>query len=116
MATILNLPTFAGLYHYKYRLDFDGDNITRTVEIHFSPRDDTAAGTDGAWSMDLVDAKGDVLVRGVKLSIGRDKLRRYRHIRGMPTACLHVVDTTGTGKEPTSTSFGSDVVLQIERP
>lgn len=112
---IVNMPIYADLYHFRYRFDFDGDNILRIVEFHFSPRDDTAPNTDGAWSMDLYDSNGDAIVRGVKLSLGKDKLCRYRHLTGVPKACVHVVDTTGVGQEPTAKSFGATVVVQVER-
>lgn len=112
---IRNLPTFAGLYHYAYQVDLDGDGITRRLEIRHNPRDVTANAT-GAWWLDLFRADGTALVLGVKLALGRDKLRRFAYIDGMPAGMLHVVDSSGTHVEPGRDDLGGRVVLQYERP
>jgi hypothetical protein len=108
------LPTFAEIWHWRYQIDLDGDGRRFTVEMHFNPRDRTA-GTDGAWYMDLLDAAGVALVRGVKLTVGEDKLHRYAYRSGMPSGKLHVRKSQGD-TEAGSTDLGRTVLPLWERP
>lgn len=110
---ISNLPIFAGVFHYGYRIDLDGDGLVRRIEFHFNPRDVTGT-HDGAWSMDLLRSDGTALVRGLKLSLGRNKLRRFRYRDGMPAGDIHVVDSSGFDIEPGRDDFGTRVVVQYE--
>lgn len=110
---LYNLPTFAGLYHYGYAIDLDQNGTTFRVELHHNPKDVTGT-TDGAWWIDLRKADGTPLVLGLKLSLGRNKLRRYRYRDGMPLGDLHVVDSSGFDVEPGRDELGARVVLQYE--
>lgn len=110
---LFNLPTFSGVYHYAYAIDLDSNGITRRLELHFNPRDVTGT-IDGAWSLDLLRADGTALIRGLKLSLGRNKLRRYRYRAGMPLGDLHVIDASGYHVEAGRDELGARVVLQYE--
>lgn len=109
----LIFPTFEGVFRWRYKVDFDGDRIERVVVFSFNGRDDFAAGTDGAWYLDLYDAGNTPIVLGTRLSLGRDLWRKYRGRPGMPRGQLQVVSTTGA--EPNSTNLGKDVLVQYER-
>lgn len=113
MATRI-LPTFSGLYHYEYRIDLDRNNTLYRLAFHFVPGDRQAGAGVGAWYVDLHDAADVPLVRGVRLSLGRDKWKPYRYRAGMPAAKLNVVDSTGLGQEPGKDDLGARVLLEID--
>ena len=112
MATV-NLPTFAGVYHYGYAIDLDSDGITRRLEFHLNPADVTGT-VDGAWWLDMFRIDGTPLLLGLKLALGRNKLARFKHIDGMPAGEIHVVDSSGFDYEPGRDELGARVVVQYE--
>lgn len=65
----------------------------------------------GAWFVDVAGDDGRAQVRGVKMCLGTDKLRAHKY-REVPPGDLRVVDSTGTGNEPTWADFGSRVMVE----
>lgn len=110
MATRI-LPTFVGLYHFRYQVDLDNDGTRYTLEFHFNVRD-VLAGNNGAWWIDLFDARGQALVVGRKLALGADLWGRYRYRENMPAGRLDVVDVTGAHVEPGADDLGTRVLVQ----
>lgn len=65
----------------------------------------------GAWYVDIAGDDGRAQVRGVKMCLGTDKLRAHKY-RDVPPGNLRVVDSTGTGTEPTWADFGERVMVE----
>ena len=69
----------------------------------------------GAWYLDIGNDSGQAQVRGVKVCLGADKLRAYKY-RDVPQGDLRVIDSTGTGTEPTWRDLGERVVIEYVEP
>lgn len=100
------LPVFAGIYWWRYPIDLDEDGRDFTLTFHHC-----GAEVGGSWWLDIADATGTTLIAGLKLSLGRDKLRRYQHDPRFPRGVLAVVDTDGSGLDPGPTDLGTRVVV-----
>jgi len=103
MATY-TLPTPSGEMPFSWwtRYVLDGSNYW--FEFRYNDR-------DGFWYL-AVSGEGRVVqVQGIKLTLGTDKLRQYKHA-DVPPGSFDVVDTNGTSIEPRIADFGTRVVLR----
>lgn len=67
---------------------------------------------NGFWHVDFANDSNIAQVFGVKMNLGTDKLRQYKSYLALPQGILSVVDSTGTGTEPTLQTFGPLVNLK----
>lgn len=101
------LPTIAGIYAFRYAVDIERDGTTRRLEFKFNP-------ADRFWYLDLRDSANRPLVLGMRLSLGRDKWRRYKYRDGVPRGRLDVVDVTGEGVEAGADDLGVRVLVRYD--
>lgn len=100
MSFIVPPPPF-GLYRYSYRITVD--NVPFRFLFRYNPR-------DVSWYLDLGDASGVALVRGIRLVIGTDLLRAHK-TRRIPQGSLDVVDKSGDSIESGKDDLGGRVVV-----
>jgi hypothetical protein len=103
------LPTVAGLFHFRYRIDLDQNGTEFVLEYHFNPRDH-----GGRWRISLLNAAEQPLVMGRKLTLQRDLWRRFRYRSGMPKGRLEVVDVEGTGVQAGQDDLGRRVLVRYD--
>ena len=91
-----------GVYRWLLRQRFDGRFFR--LFYKWNPR-------IGFWMVDVANDTNEAQIRNVKMCLGQDKLRIYKY-RDVPQGELSVVDSTGTGTEPTLEDFGGRVMVQ----
>lgn len=101
MAT-LQLPVFRTNLDHQYNIILE--TFTFTFEFHYNARADR-------WSMHVFDVDGTAVRHGVRLVNFTDLLRRVA-LATKPPGSIDIVDTTGTGTEPDSLTFGEETKLR----
>lgn len=98
----LRMPTFPANLDHKYNVVLDGE--TFVVEFHYNARADR-------WTTSWFDATNTPVRHGVRLVNYTDLLRRVA-LASKPAGSVDVVDTTGSGIEPTGATFGVEADLR----
>jgi len=101
MPNLYTFPIIENAYNYKYEVTLDG--TAYIIQMQYNSRKD-------GWFFSLHDNNDEPLVSGLKVKMGSDLLQQFRHIDGIPSGRIVVINWDDK-EEANLLNFGNKVLL-----